>query len=148
MSGRHTHLFGKLVYKKYKKYYKRYKKIHYEKYAKYFKAYNNNPVHKEKRLARRLKIKKLYPWRSHWLAAKRRCRDKKLSKNYIGKGIKFNLTLEETKILWFRDKAYLLKLPVLHRKENKGNYCFDNCEFWSCARHSKYHQRIKWKLPF
>lgn len=54
---------------------------------------------------------RLYPWLDRLAQAKQRCNNNKNKyyKNYGGRGIKFYLTKEEIKELWFRDKAYLLK---------------------------------------
>jgi len=71
--------------------------------------------------------RKRYPWASHWVAACYRCN---LPKHiYFKKGIKCNLTKEETKILWFKYKAYLLKRPSIDRIDSKGDYTFDNVRF-------------------
>ena len=39
------------------------------------------------------------------------------------------ITAEELKILWFRDKAYLMKKPSIDRKNNEGDYTFKNCQY-------------------
>lgn len=31
--------------------------------------------------------------------------------------------------MWFRDHANCLKYPSINRKDNDGNYTFENCEF-------------------
>lgn len=48
---------------------------------------------------------------------------------YGGRGIKCLITSKELKQLWFRDKAYLMKKPSIDRKDNDGNYIFENCRF-------------------
>lgn len=50
-------------------------------------------------------------------------------KNYFDKGIQPLISLEEIKILWNRDKAWLLEKPSLDRKDSKGNYTLNNCQF-------------------
>lgn len=62
---------------------------------------------------------------------KRRCENPKCPryKNYGGRGIKCLITKEEIKELWFRDKAFEMKKPSIDRKDNDGNYTFDNCQF-------------------
>ena len=50
-------------------------------------------------------------------------------KYYGGKGIKCLITEEELKRLWFRDKAYLMKKPSIHRKNSNKNYTYKNCQF-------------------
>jgi hypothetical protein len=75
--------------------------------------------------------KLLIPWYKHWKAGRQRCNDKNASnyKYYGAKKINFLLTIDEIKILWFRDKAYLMKEAQLSRKNHNKNYVFDNCEF-------------------
>jgi len=78
------------------------------------------------------------PWIKHYMSARRRCLDKKIIRyiNYGGRGIKFLLTMEEIKTLWFRDRAWLLKKPSINRKDNDGNYTFENCEFIEKGKNS------------
>lgn len=86
-----------------------------------------------------------YPWLVSWYAAKRRCTDKAHPKarNYVGKGIKFYLTKEEIKTLWFRDKAYLMKQPSIDREDSKGNYEFSNCRFIELSENKGRRRRRK-----
>jgi hypothetical protein len=72
-----------------------------------------------------------YPWLKSWYAARRRCTDTKhpKAKNYVGKGIRFLLSKQEIKDLWFRDKAHLMKQPSIDRKDSNGNYTVKNCRF-------------------
>jgi len=72
-----------------------------------------------------------YPWINSYRSAKQRCRAKNhpRSKYYAGKGIKFLLTKEQVKKLWFRDKAYLMLHPSIDREESGGHYEFSNCRF-------------------
>lgn len=50
-------------------------------------------------------------------------------KYYGGKGVKCLITAEELKKLWFRDKAYLMKKPSIHRKKSNKHYIYNNCIF-------------------
>jgi len=73
----------------------------------------------------------LMPWYRHWKAGRQRCNDKNAAnyKYYGAKKIRFLLTISEIKILWFRDKAYLMKEAQLSRKNHSKNYVFNNCKF-------------------
>jgi hypothetical protein len=39
------------------------------------------------------------------------------------------ITPNEIKELWFRDKAFEMKKPSIDRKDNDGDYTFNNCRF-------------------
>ncbi len=105
------------------------------KYDKQYYLKNRERLLEQKRL-----LHKKYPWRNCFRKAKYRCicLTNKDYKYYGGRGIKFLLTLEEIKHLWFRDKAYLMKRPTIDRRNNNGNYKYSNCRFIensiNCAR--------------
>lgn len=71
------------------------------------------------------------PWYIHLDAAKTRCNNENSIRFdlYGGRGIQCFLTQYDVKELWFRDKAYLLKIPSIDRIDNDGDYTFDNCQF-------------------
>lgn len=46
------------------------------------------------------------------------------------------LTGKDIKFLWFRDKAYLMKRPSIHKKNNKNHYTLDNCKFLELSEHN------------
>ena len=72
-----------------------------------------------------------YPWLVSFYRARQRCNNSKHKayKWYGAKGIKFLLTKDEIKFLWFRDKAYLQKRPSIDRKNSNNNYELGNCRF-------------------
>jgi len=78
-----------------------------------------------------LKHRKENPWYGSYHDAKQRCNNPNNSryKYYGGRGIKFLMNMEEIKRIWFRDKAYKMKIPTIDRIDNDGNYCLDNCRF-------------------
>ena len=127
---------SKETWKRYKSYYFEYKKKHRKKYIEYYRKYNSIRKNKLRRIKQRLAIKIDCPWYGHFMAAKRRC---EIRKSYIKKGIKFNLSIIDIQALWIRDKAWKMKLPVLHRKDNNGDYELSNCEFIPCGKHTTLH---------
>lgn len=74
---------------------------------------------------------KIHPWYRSHISAQTRCNNQKNNHyhRYGERGIKFLLIVDETKQLWFRDKAYNMKKPSIDRKDNDGNYEFNNCRF-------------------
>lgn len=79
------------------------------------------------------------PWLKHKKNAKSRCeykKDKKY-KYYGGRGIKYLIAEHDLKMLWIRDKAYLMIQPSIHRKDSKKHYTYENCEFIELKKHKK-----------
>ena len=74
----------------------------------------------------RQKYKKANPWRQSYDMAKYRCEPNNV---YGKRGIKFCMTVEDFKFLWFRDQAYILNRPSIDRIDTKGNYVLHNCRF-------------------
>ena len=93
--------------------------------------YRNKSENKETINKWKKEFHKKFPWKRILNNIKNRCENSKHNKYkyYGGRGIKNYLNEEEAKELWFRDKAYNMKKPSIDRKENDGNYEFDNCEF-------------------
>lgn len=73
---------------------------------------------------RYLRLKKEQPWYLVFLATKKRC---KYDEDY--KKLENDLTLEQVKTLWFRDKADKLRRPSIDRIKNNLGYHFWNCQF-------------------
>lgn len=74
---------------------------------------------------------KKFPWRKTLVVIKQRCENpNNISYPWYGnKGIKCNITENEIKKLWFRDKAYLMKKPSIDRKDSNKDYTYNNCRF-------------------
>ena len=69
----------------------------------------------------------IYPWLRHYRSAKYRCAAK--DTYCYKKGIKFRMSEEDFKFLWFRDKAWTLKRASIDRIKNNLNYTLKNCRF-------------------
>lgn len=71
------------------------------------------------------------PWWVSYRGAKNRCLNTKdpAYESYGGRGIKFLMTVEDFKYLWFRDKAYEMEVPTVDRLDSDGNYELSNCEY-------------------
>lgn len=48
---------------------------------------------------------------------------------YTKKNIKNKLSVKQLKYLWFRDNAFLMKIPSIDRIDSKGDYDIKNCRF-------------------
>lgn len=79
----------------------------------------------------RINYYKKEPWKKTFNYIQTRCNNPNFIAYdlYGGRGIKCLITEEELKELWFRDKAYKMNKPSIDRKDNDGNYTYDNCRF-------------------
>jgi hypothetical protein len=75
------------------------------------------------------------PWNEHWKCARFRC-VYPYSQNFKN-GIKFDMTKEDFKELWFRDKAYLLKRPSIDRIVPEVGYVKSNCRFIELSENAR-----------
>ncbi len=83
-----------------------------------------------------------HPWVRQYKQIRNRCNNTKYRdfKYYGGKGIKATITREGLRQLWFRDKAYLMKRPSIHRKDNDKDYAFNNCEYLELSENCRLSQ--------
>lgn len=93
-----------------------------------FRSYYNNQYEVLKRLRNR---RQEQGWKISYHGAKQRCNNPKNPnyKYYGARGIMVLMDMKDFKKLWFRDKAYNMKIPSINRKENNGNYEYNNCRF-------------------
>lgn len=78
------------------------------------------------------------PWIKHLTYARSRC---------YRNGRFINLTNEQMKILWFRDKAYKLEKPSIDRINNDKGYFFENCRFIEKSENSARQHRGRKTTP-
>jgi hypothetical protein len=70
-------------------------------------------------------------WQISYYNAQQRCQNPKCPdyKNYGGRGIKLLMSSKDFQKLWVRDNAEIMRKPSIDRKDNDGNYTFENCRF-------------------
>jgi hypothetical protein len=85
------------------------------------------------------------PWIFTYKAAKQRCRDKNAwnYKSYGAKGVKLLMNVEDFAFIWFRDKAYRIKKPQIHRENDVGHYTINNVKYISAFKHKILTHQIK-----
>jgi hypothetical protein len=91
--------------------------------------------------------RKIYPYWSVLIDIRQRCNNPNcISYQYYGgRGIKNYLTKEDIKFLWFRDKAFKMKHPHIHRKNVDKNYTKFNCKFIEKIDHEIIHLKLRLK---
>jgi hypothetical protein len=76
-----------------------------------------------------------HPWYKTYYAIRARCCYPACPsyKYYGAKGIQNFLSINDLKMLWFRDKAYLMIKPSIDRHRTWDNYTLENCEYIEMA---------------
>jgi len=89
------------------------------------------------------KRKESYPWLPSYYQARGRCTNTNIENysRYGGRGIKFSMTRENFKMLWFRDKAYNMKKASIDRENNDKGYTVKNCRFIESVENSAKEKR-------
>lgn len=101
------------------------------------------PTQKEK--IRQARLKYLYkigyspkqPWDKTLRSIKGRISRDSKYKSGIYQNMKCILTSEQLKILWFKNKAYLMKRPSIDRKNSNKHYTFSNCQYIELSENCK-----------
>jgi len=78
----------------------------------------------------RIRYHKKNPWSKHLVGILNRCGK---IRSYLK--IKNFLHTKDLKYLWFRDKAYLMERPSIHRLDSFGHYIIKNCKFIEFSEH-------------
>ena len=77
-------------------------------------------------------IRKKTPWLLTYISIEARCgkRAKYLNiKNY--------LKPKDLRNIWYRDSAYLMERPAIHRLNPQGNYTLKNCKYVEFKEHNR-----------
>lgn len=87
--------------------------------------------HKELLRKNQVLFRKNNPWITHFNNARYRCNNPNAEFYYCygAKGIKFNLTIDEIKELWFKYNASEMNRPSIDRIKSDKDYTVDNCRF-------------------
>jgi hypothetical protein len=100
----------------------------------------------KKYCANKMKERRIsHPWEQSHYAARNRCTNPNSEKfkTYGARGIIFKLKISQTKKIWIRDKAHLLKKPSIDRIDNDGNYQISNCRFIETSENSARSNRMR-----
>lgn len=130
-------IISKFTSAEYNKYRKEIKQYYIQKYREHHPTGNIEYISNKYLTKKEIKkkeynlIKKNKPWLLHLKSIRDRCNNKnsKDYKNYGGRGIQCQLSVDDIKFLWFKDSAYLLNQPSIDRINNNGDYSLDNCSF-------------------
>lgn len=107
--------------------------INYRKYKHCYVRWRNSKKGKASFKRRLARYRKSHPWFKTYCSIKARINFPK--PHYVG--IKNYLSTADLKMLWFRDKAFLLKRPSIDRYDHKGHYCIENCHYIELSDNSK-----------
>jgi hypothetical protein len=106
------------------------------KWKKYTANYRNKTRQKRRKYNQIYKkiYRELHPWAKTWESITARTKYQSYYKN-----IKNDLSFNDLKFLWLRDKANLMNKPRIHRKNSKGNYTLKNCQYVELENHLRIH---------
>ena len=84
-----------------------------------------------------------HPWAKTLRGIEKRVRNPKAVGYKYYKNMKLTLNVSDLKKLWFRDKAYLMERPNIHRKDNKKGYFYSNCKYIDKQKHILVHKKLR-----
>lgn len=105
---------------------------------------NINLYRRYRTKCRKKRKEKLDGWEKTLIYIKARCNSKAINtyKYYKVRNIKCLITKKELKWLWFRDKAYKMKKPSIHRLNSYKDYTYENCCYIEFGKHGQLHRKI------
>lgn len=106
-----------------------------EKILKYQKNYHNK--NKERILKHQREYYDKFPWIKTYLDIIQRCTNPNNPKYKSYKNRLGDITKEDLKEIWFRDKAYLMEHPSIDRIDNNLPYTKDNCQYLEVSYHNQ-----------
>ena len=122
-----------------------YRRKHYELNKEHIsiqkKEWRRNNREKENIMKRR--YRKSHPWSITWENINSRVKGYGGRTDYVH--LENCLSLKQLRYLWFRDKAFKMDKPSLHRKNNQKGYTVRNCEYVEQSWHSAHHNKLRKK---
>lgn len=104
------------------------------------KEYRDLPENKAKQAVYAKKYLEERPWMKTYYRISCRCNHDRNNK-YFHK-VKVKITPQQLKVLWFRDKAWLLDFPSIDRIDSKKDYTPENCRYIEFLDNCR--NRVQW----
>ena len=151
LNKEHKKKYAIKYYKLNKNHIAEYYKLNKERIKKYRAEYcrlNKKHIAEYRKLNRGIRLIRfqLY-WKNNPWARTKSYIGHRVRREYKKFGIKNYLTTQDLRFLWFRDKAYLMKTPTIHRIDNLGGYKLENCQYLEKKEHGRLHYDARQNTP-